>query len=60
MGVGRLEVYSGGRNGQLRGKDCLNGTTGGGAWVGGGLPCLSIIIYRRVDCPPQLRGWGMH
>ena len=38
----------GGRNGQFRGKNCLSGTTGGGtwqggsgAWVGGGLPCLS-------------------
>ena len=48
VGVGRLAVYSGGRKGQFRGKDCLYGTTGGGAcqggngiWMGVGLPCLS-------------------
>ena len=60
VGWGSVDLKStrggGGRRGQLRGKDCLIGTTGGGAWQGGsgiwvGVGCH--VHHRRVDGPPQ-------
>ena len=62
MGVGRLAVYSGGgggRKGQFRGKDCLYGTTGGGAWpVDGGW--VAMFIIGGLIVPRSLGGGGMH
>ena len=63
VGVGRLAVYSGGRKGQFRGKDCLSdngrGRMAGRQWhLDGGW--VAMFIIGGLIAPHSLGGGGMH